>query len=73
LDKLFYLAIGNKNIARALCKTAAQKALSNDELFDFIKDYLKKPRGRSKKWSLPSKKILLSVSPKTPFFCQRAA
>ncbi len=42
LDKILYLVIDNKDIARTLCKTAVVIATSDEKLLDFIKNALKK-------------------------------
>ena len=59
LDKILYLAIGNKDIARTLCEKATLIAANNNELTDLIKKNLNKGRGRPKKWSPEINKILL--------------
>ena len=59
LDKILYLAIDNKDIARTLCKTAAVIATSDEKLLAFIKNALKKGNGRPEKWPAWMNKLLL--------------
>lgn len=59
LDRILYIAITNKEIARALCETATLIAGNNNELSGLIKRNLNKGRGRPKKNSLKRNEILL--------------
>ena len=58
LDEIYYLAIGNEDIARALCEKAVECAYSNNDLNNMIKEKLKKKRGRPLK-TLPNWLYLL--------------
>jgi len=59
LDKILYLAIDNKEVARTLCATAALIATRDEKLLAFIKNALKKGNGRPEKWLPWMNKILL--------------
>lgn len=50
LDKIFCIATGNKNIARAICETATYLAHHNNALSDLIKANLKQRAGRPDRW-----------------------